>query len=166
MPIGVIHAVGVLFACNRFREKLHFQVRLQQFNVHQFAFGSVSAVCTYHVEREISVVRLNESMHQRRIHVLYCALRYAPRPSEQRLSSSLSKAYTGPVLGMEPHQHSQAGNLQWPNRQGRDRQRRMHGAFPHCPNHPCDRNHAPESGFPIRIHATKSNTRRTLIHDP
>jgi len=61
--VSVVHAIRVLGSGDRLRKILDFQVRLQQFNVHDFALGSVSALCADQVQRNIPVVCLDEPVH-------------------------------------------------------------------------------------------------------
>lgn len=69
MPVGVIHPVGVLLSRDFLGEELDFKVRLQKFDVHQFALGGVAAIGANQVQRNISVVRFDEPVHQPWIHV-------------------------------------------------------------------------------------------------
>lgn len=120
MLVGEVHAVGILLARDRPGEVLDLQVRLEQFDVQHLALRGVRAVRSHQVERQIAVVRLDESVHQQRIHVSHCALRPGGRLLGQCLSSSLPQAYAGPVLGVKPDQDTQAANFQGAHGQGRE----------------------------------------------
>jgi hypothetical protein len=119
MPVGEVHAVGVLHSDDRFRDILNFKICFQQFDVQHLAFGGVPAIGTHQIERQIAVVRFDESLHQRRIHarIVHFGLALGYRCKYLTLTIHV---HAGPVFRVHPDQQSQAGNFQRPHRQCRD----------------------------------------------
>ena len=63
MHIGEVHAVGVLYAGNLVGAILYFQVSAKDFDVHQFLLLRSRAIHPGLVQRQVTVMRLDESVH-------------------------------------------------------------------------------------------------------
>lgn len=115
MLVGKVHSIGILQPGDGLGDVLNLEICLEQLDVQHLAFGRVPAIGAHQVERQVAVVRFDESLHQRRIHARIVRFGRAMGHQYNRLALPVH-VYARPVLRMHPDQQPQAGNFQRPHR--------------------------------------------------